>query len=156
MKGRALETLCAPKMLSEGHRSQDRLLSAPHCAEGGLQEAAPIEQMLDDAALYAVLRHRPDMSQRGVLEQLVPVTGRSRALASIARGTRTGWVAERPGARRARCFRVIDSAEADVSAVDLLVGALEHLQAAGVLPSPEERRRLARLSRAVAGGPVAL
>ena len=128
---------------------------APDCAEGPSWATPDVESLLDDAATYAVVRPRPGMSQREVLKPLVPVLGRQRALLSLARGVKAGWLTEELGPRRARSFRTVDTPEIDRRLVELLVGSLEQARMAGVVLDQGHRHRLHLLARGVMPWPPA-
>lgn len=145
----ALAASTRPVSRAEGQGPRGPVLTAPDCAESLWCPTGALDQMLDDVALYSVVRLAPDLSQRGLLDKLVPVMGRSRVLAAVSRGLDQAWLVERQGPRRARPLRTVDTPVLDGRVIGLAVGALEQLLEAGVLPGLEDRRRLTLVARRV-------
>jgi hypothetical protein len=124
--------------------------SAPDCADAlpGAPEPA-IDDCLDQAAVYAAVRRTPGMTQRALFAQLVPVMARKRVRVAVEAGVQSGWLVESPGLRDSRTWRTVETPDFDSRVIEVLVGALEDLQAAGAFVGAFHRHRLGLLARGV-------
>lgn len=151
---KALTASTSPFDRAEGEGLPSSPLTAPDRADELWWPTGGVEDMLDDAAVYATLHSHPDQAQRKLFERLIPVMGKARVLAASARGLEQGWLVESRGSRKARLLRTVETPDVDVRVVGLLVAALEQLQKAGVFLGHEHRHRLKLVARGVAAGKV--